>query len=82
MRRREFITGLGTATLWPAVAPAQQPTVRRIGTLMGWANAGSNHANFEAFVERLGEPQSDATGQQDTSRTDNPSPFGNNLSSP
>src|SRR5580704_14841113 len=57
MRRREFIAGVGSATLWPAVAPAQQPTspVRRIGTLMGWANAGSNHANFEAFVERLAE---------------------------
>ena len=32
MRRREFIAGVGTAAVWPAAAPAQEP-VRMIGYL-------------------------------------------------
>jgi putative ABC transport system substrate-binding protein len=35
MKRRTFIAGLGSATVWPMVARAQQPErVRRIGVLM------------------------------------------------
>ena len=32
-RRREFISGLGSAAAWPVVARAQQPTVQAIGYL-------------------------------------------------
>ena len=36
IRRREFITGIASATAWPMVAGAQQADrVRRIGVLMG-----------------------------------------------
>ena len=35
MRRRDFIAGLGSAAVWPALAQAQQgERVRRIGVLM------------------------------------------------
>src|SRR5262249_12992446 len=48
MRRREFITGLGSAVAWPVVARAQQDgRVRRIGLLLPAA------ADDPVFQDRL-----------------------------
>jgi putative ABC transport system substrate-binding protein len=48
MRRREFITGLGSAAAWPVVARAQQgDRVRRIGVLLP---ATADDAVFQARV--------------------------------
>jgi putative ABC transport system substrate-binding protein len=56
VKRREFITLLGTAAAaWPLVAGAQQPEqMRRIGALMAYAeNDGEGQARVAAFREGL-----------------------------
>jgi putative ABC transport system substrate-binding protein len=55
MRRREFITLLGSAATWPLAARAQQPErMRRIGVLMAVAeNDAQYQANLAVFREGL-----------------------------
>ena len=59
MRRRDFITALGGAAVWPRVAHAQQPErMRRIGVLMGPAEsdpqAQSEMTAFRQGLQMLG----------------------------
>ena len=52
MRRREFITLLGSAAAWPFAAHAQQP--RRIGVVIGYAeNDPETRSRIEAFRRGL-----------------------------
>jgi putative ABC transport system substrate-binding protein len=54
MRRRQFITLLGGATVWPLAARAQQPNrMRLIGVLMGYAESDPG-AQYELAVFRSG----------------------------
>jgi putative ABC transport system substrate-binding protein len=55
MRRREFITGLGSAAACPVVARAQQPELmRRIGVLMSSAaDVPQGQAHVKAFQQGL-----------------------------
>jgi putative ABC transport system substrate-binding protein len=54
MRRREFIAGLGSAVLWPALMRAQQPATPVIGFLNGgaaWESAKSTAAFHKGLSE-------------------------------
>jgi ABC-type uncharacterized transport system substrate-binding protein len=57
MRRREFITLVGGAAVWPLVARAQQPErMRRVGVLMALASDDpEGQARLVAFVQGLQE---------------------------
>jgi putative ABC transport system substrate-binding protein len=58
MRRREFITLLGSAAAWPLGAQAQSDRVRAIGVLMGYPESDSEAqtkiAVFRDGLEKLG----------------------------
>jgi putative tryptophan/tyrosine transport system substrate-binding protein len=55
MIRREFITLLGGAAVWPLQARAQQPDrMRRIGVLQGGTPEPDAESDIAAFVKRLG----------------------------
>ena len=49
MRRREFIAALGGAAVWPLMARAQQPTLRRVGALI------LGNADAQSFSKELRE---------------------------
>jgi putative ABC transport system substrate-binding protein len=54
MRRREFITGLGSATVWPILARAQQ----RSPPTVGWLHSGRQETQqdfYPAFLKGLSE---------------------------
>ncbi len=54
MRRRNFITLLGSAVAWPLAARAQQPDgMRRIGVLMSLAEGQETRARLAAFRQGL-----------------------------
>ena len=57
MRRREFITGLGAAAVWPPATRAQQPDgVRRVGVLMGTEKDDPEAKDWlSAFIRGLQE---------------------------
>jgi putative tryptophan/tyrosine transport system substrate-binding protein len=56
-KRRQFITLLGAAAMWPSVARAQQPErMRRIGVLLPTtADDADFQAFFGAFLQELSQ---------------------------
>ena len=54
MRRREFITLLGSTTMWPLAARTQQAErTRRIAVLLGWSETPIYRSSIDAFAQEL-----------------------------
>ena len=61
MRRREFITLVGSAAVWPAMARAQTTDrVRAIGVLATFAETDPNLVTFKNRLQELGWTQATA----------------------
>jgi putative tryptophan/tyrosine transport system substrate-binding protein len=55
IRRREFIAGIGSAAVWPVIAPGQQPDrVREVGMLAGGLAADDPQAQARIMAFRQG----------------------------
>jgi putative tryptophan/tyrosine transport system substrate-binding protein len=56
MRRRDFITTLGSAAVWPLTARAQQPQMKRVGVLIALAaDEPESRAWMAGFLQGLQE---------------------------